>query len=252
MEDEAADTVTGLLGVPHLRQPWLRTVRSGGHGGPASAVEWAADRAVIYGLGLGLHETLTFLHAVAAPSFASFERWVLDRNGGAIDAALIGTTQFRGRASPRRSAASSRRFARGFCACIRRARSALLGGERLRRAAATRSRGKPVAMRGAGDLGLPGHGAGRPGKPVRREELRRNLCSPGAQHPAFARNRHSPRASAAPLPSFGELKICRSRSTVAGSSPPGRPAAGDFPARDCTGTPAWPCRSRWIFMGLPI
>jgi hypothetical protein len=84
----AVDTLSGLLEVPHLRRMWLRAVEPGGRERAADPAEWAADQAVIYGLGLGLHETLAFLHS-ATPSFASFERWILDRNGGAVDRARI-------------------------------------------------------------------------------------------------------------------------------------------------------------------
>lgn len=45
-----------------------------------SGSECAADQAVIYGLGLGLVETLGVLFA-QRPDFAAFERWVNDRGG---------------------------------------------------------------------------------------------------------------------------------------------------------------------------
>jgi hypothetical protein len=85
---EAADTLSGLRDVPHLRRLWRRIIEPGDRGRAADPAEWAADQAVIYGLGLGLHETLGFLHS-AAPSFASFERWILDRNGGVVDEVRI-------------------------------------------------------------------------------------------------------------------------------------------------------------------
>ena len=60
--------------------------------------EWVADGTLIFGLGLGLHETLQYLF-LDAPSFERFEHWILEKNGGTIDprrinrinAALTGT-----------------------------------------------------------------------------------------------------------------------------------------------------------------
>ena len=86
MEAPEADSCSELQEVPQLRRLWLRTARSGGQG--TVATEWAADQAVIYGLGLGLHETLGFLYT-NAPSFASFERWIVDRIGGPIGTTRI-------------------------------------------------------------------------------------------------------------------------------------------------------------------
>jgi hypothetical protein len=81
MNDGDLLSAGGSLSVPHLHRLWQRH-RMGG--GPASdAAEWAKDRAVIYGLGLGLRETLDFLYA-ASPSFAQFEDWIVEQNGGAI------------------------------------------------------------------------------------------------------------------------------------------------------------------------
>jgi hypothetical protein len=88
MDEIAADNLAGSIAVPQLRRLWQRAGMSGRQGAPVEAAEWAADRAVIDGLGLGLHETLAFLHSTA-PSFASFERWILDRNAGTIDPARI-------------------------------------------------------------------------------------------------------------------------------------------------------------------
>lgn len=70
--------------VPHLHRLWSRSISVS----PADAREWAADRAVIYGLGLGLQETLHFLHA-ERPDFAGFEQWVAACHGGLIPAERI-------------------------------------------------------------------------------------------------------------------------------------------------------------------
>jgi ectoine hydroxylase-related dioxygenase (phytanoyl-CoA dioxygenase family) len=55
---------------------------------PFDPVEAAADKIAIYGLGLGLYETLQFLHG-GRPVFDDFQDWVLARNGGGIEPARI-------------------------------------------------------------------------------------------------------------------------------------------------------------------
>lgn len=87
MEQAGADIVAGALGVPQLWRLWRRTVASATPQA-ATGTEWAADQAVIYGLGLGLHETLTVL-LTQRPDFAAFERWVIECNGGTIDASRL-------------------------------------------------------------------------------------------------------------------------------------------------------------------
>lgn len=87
MAEAETDSAIGTLGVPQLRRLWQRMVASGVKEAP-SGTAWAADQAVIYGLGLGLHETLRFLCA-ETPDFPAFEGWVVERNGGTLDAARI-------------------------------------------------------------------------------------------------------------------------------------------------------------------
>ena len=55
---------------------------------PGDPVEAAADKIAIYGLGLGLYETLQFLHG-GRPGFDAFQDWILARNGGAVEPARI-------------------------------------------------------------------------------------------------------------------------------------------------------------------
>ncbi|HTR84987.1 MAG TPA: phytanoyl-CoA dioxygenase family protein [Reyranella sp.] len=55
---------------------------------PFNPVEAAADKIAIYGLGLGLHETLQFLHG-QGHEFDDFQDWILARNGGTIEPARI-------------------------------------------------------------------------------------------------------------------------------------------------------------------
>lgn len=71
------------LGVPHLREMWSRTLARRGANEPYDPAAWAADRLVMDGLGLGLHETLEFLFT-RTPDFAVFENWIYEKSGGGI------------------------------------------------------------------------------------------------------------------------------------------------------------------------
>jgi hypothetical protein len=78
-----------LIGVPHLRTLWERMQpRHAGDSHEPDALTWARDVIVLRGLDVGLHETLAFLYQQNA-SFQAFERWLLDKNGGAIDAVRV-------------------------------------------------------------------------------------------------------------------------------------------------------------------
>ena len=72
------------LGVPYLERLRARIA----DGLAPDALGWAADQAAIYGLGLGLQETLRYLLG-ERPSLASFENWVAGRNGGGLSAERI-------------------------------------------------------------------------------------------------------------------------------------------------------------------
>src|SRR6185437_9639819 len=78
------DTIT----VPHLHRLWSRTCANKPGKQPFDPVEAAADKLAIYGLGLGLYETLQFLHG-QRPGFDAFQDWILARNGGAVEPARI-------------------------------------------------------------------------------------------------------------------------------------------------------------------
>lgn len=69
------------LGLEHLADFWQRTL------GSAAASDSHADLdfALLSGLRLGLHETLQFLHQ-HRPTLEAFEAWIVDRNGGTMDA----------------------------------------------------------------------------------------------------------------------------------------------------------------------
>jgi hypothetical protein len=73
----------GSLGVYHLKRYWARTMEAR-RGEPPGASEWTRDKTLLFGLGVGLHETIQFLLG-NAPSFEEFENWILERNGGSLD-----------------------------------------------------------------------------------------------------------------------------------------------------------------------
>lgn len=81
----ASSDVVGDLGVFHLKRLWSRCLRerSGFANGRGDENEWALDNVIYHGLNLPVEETIRFLYQ-DAPSFAEFETWVLERNGGAI------------------------------------------------------------------------------------------------------------------------------------------------------------------------
>jgi len=79
----------GQLGVTYLYRYWER------HGpqsmGPVAkpnkdSGEWDLENTLLAGLGLNLLETTRFLHGTDRPGFDAFEQWILNLNGGAIEA----------------------------------------------------------------------------------------------------------------------------------------------------------------------
>jgi len=74
------------VGLPYLYSFWRR--RSGSIDGKSNDADdhkhWVNDNTLLSGLGLGLQETFAYLYS-ARPAFDEFERWVLERNGGAIE-----------------------------------------------------------------------------------------------------------------------------------------------------------------------
>ena len=77
----------GRLKLPYLhrywRRSWLKLKQAEesiqDHG------EWDLENTLLSGLGLNLLETNRFLHSSIHTDFDSFEQWILDTNGGAID-----------------------------------------------------------------------------------------------------------------------------------------------------------------------
>jgi hypothetical protein len=79
----------GPLGVFHLKRLWFRvSTHQPLRLTEDPAREWAFDKVVIYGLGLALEETLQYL-ARSTPTYAEFEQWVLQKNGGRIADEII-------------------------------------------------------------------------------------------------------------------------------------------------------------------
>jgi hypothetical protein len=67
------------LGVCYLKRYWSQR---------GSGADPVRNCLLLQGLNLGLHETARFLQH-ASPSFAEFERWILEINGGALDPARV-------------------------------------------------------------------------------------------------------------------------------------------------------------------
>lgn len=81
-------TEVGTLGVVHLKRLWSRLLSREWAATEDAASEWRATNVLFSGLELGLEETMRHLVSVQ-PSFAAFEAWVLERNGGAVDPAVV-------------------------------------------------------------------------------------------------------------------------------------------------------------------
>ncbi|WP_216593891.1 phytanoyl-CoA dioxygenase family protein [Thioflavicoccus mobilis] len=81
---------TGTLGVRHLRRFWHgRLAMVEGHGGRARLPEEESlDRILMDGLGLGIVEPDIFIFNTR-PSYAQFERWILDTLGGELGADTV-------------------------------------------------------------------------------------------------------------------------------------------------------------------
>lgn len=78
----------GRLGVPHLKRLWSLWMNHRSGLADERVRDWRATHVLFSGLGLGLEEALRHV-GTTRPSFDAFEHWVLERNGGAIDAAIL-------------------------------------------------------------------------------------------------------------------------------------------------------------------
>jgi hypothetical protein len=84
MSEQIETEEVGSLGVAHLEKLWSRWT----HRVPAvrdksfQEREWARDRTLIHGLGIGLEQIARFLSR--QPAFEELEAWILELNGGSI------------------------------------------------------------------------------------------------------------------------------------------------------------------------
>lgn len=72
--------VIGSLGVPHLKRLWAAALVAGAGAMPCRRDEARLDRCVLDTLGLGLHQTWSYLMSTA-PTFEDFEAWVVATAG---------------------------------------------------------------------------------------------------------------------------------------------------------------------------
>jgi hypothetical protein len=75
----------GRLGVRHLKRLWSRKIL---RIEPEEPGDWVADNTLLCGLRVGLRETFDQLFR-ERPSFDDFETWILEKNGGSLDAARV-------------------------------------------------------------------------------------------------------------------------------------------------------------------
>ena len=79
---------SGVLKVLHLRRFWDRqTAAIRGERRPPGKNDLIWDRILLDGLGVALEDTRTYLRD--SPALEEFERWILAKNGGSIDAVNI-------------------------------------------------------------------------------------------------------------------------------------------------------------------
>jgi hypothetical protein len=82
MNNIATSEQTGALGVLHLKRYWSIRMRRAPIAGRDTALDFARDRVVIHGLGVGIEQTARYL--AQDRMFAEFEAWILAMNGGRI------------------------------------------------------------------------------------------------------------------------------------------------------------------------
>ena len=84
----SSDT-TGPLGVAHLPRFWQKVILSEKGLLPAGydSCGTGFDQMVLDGLGLDRAETLAYLKTI--PTYFAFEKWILAKKGGKLDAAVV-------------------------------------------------------------------------------------------------------------------------------------------------------------------
>ncbi len=87
MEAEAPETL-GRLRIPYLHRYWLRNwrkLKEPAAGPDKENAEWDLENTLLSGLGLNVLETGRFIFSAAHTGFESFEQWIIEINGGAIE-----------------------------------------------------------------------------------------------------------------------------------------------------------------------
>src|ERR1700690_3275971 len=80
---------TTALGIGHLHRFWAQhTASARGETETEQPKDWVADNTLLAGLRVGLRETYPYI-LNSQPTFAELERWIIEKNGGAIDAARL-------------------------------------------------------------------------------------------------------------------------------------------------------------------
>jgi phytanoyl-CoA dioxygenase PhyH len=82
----------GRLKIPYLHCYWQRCwlkLREPAVKSLQERQEWDLENTLLAGLGLNILETNRFLHSAAHTGFDSFEEWILETNGGAIEEARL-------------------------------------------------------------------------------------------------------------------------------------------------------------------
>lgn len=78
----------GRLQIPYLYRYWQRATEPQSGPRPDTG-EWDLDCTLLSGLGLNVLETGRFLNPADRPSFEAFENWIVEVNGGSLDAAEL-------------------------------------------------------------------------------------------------------------------------------------------------------------------
>jgi len=82
----------GRLGIPYLHRYWQRCwlkLRQPAEKSPQHNSELDLESTLLSGLGLNVLETVRFVHSAAHTGFESFEEWIIETNGGAIEKARL-------------------------------------------------------------------------------------------------------------------------------------------------------------------
>ena len=82
----------GRLKIPYLRRYWERCwlkLKEPTSKPRPDHREWDLENTLLSGLGLNILETGRFLHSASHTGFDSFEQWIIETNGGAIEEARL-------------------------------------------------------------------------------------------------------------------------------------------------------------------